>query len=271
MKRNDHYLSIALGALITLSGCDGGSQSNQATTSNQSSSGQSATSSSQNVAAIGLTYATNAGKSDWPNIGQEAQGIADNILSKNYYVILDGSGSMQNTECSGGQTKITAAKVALKAFAQAVHNDANLGFAAFDNGGLNERLPLGGQNRDQFTQYVDAVNANGGTPLSKALTLGYDKLKTQAAHQLGYGEYHLVIVTDGAASSGYDPTPVVKQVINESPVLIHTIGFCIGKDHSLNQEGYTIYKTADNPEQLAQGLGNVLAESENFTIDSFSQ
>jgi hypothetical protein len=34
---------------------------------------------------------------------------------------------------------------------------------------------------------------------------------------------------------GQDPTGAVKAILERSPVVLHTIGFCIGTKHSLNQ------------------------------------
>ena len=58
-------------------------------------------------------------------------------------------------------------------------------------------------------------------------------------------------------------------MLNESPVVLHTIGFCIGSRHSLNQAGRTIYKAADNPGALQQGLADVLAEAPQFSVQKF--
>ena len=91
----------------------------------------------------------------------------------------------------------------------------------------------------------------------------------QGRRQLGYGEYHLIVVTDGQASSGQDPTGVVDEILASSPVVIHTIGFCIGEDHSLNQKGRVLYRTAQNAAELREGLEQVLAEAPDFTVTQF--
>ena len=108
-----------------------------------------------------------------------------------------------------------------------------------------------------------------GTPLKTAIAQGYGALEEQAQRQLGYGEYHLVIVTDGAANRGEEPDEVVEQILADSPVVIHTIGFCIGPDHVLNQEGRTIYRAASSTEELRQGLGEVVAEAPRFDVTEF--
>ena len=54
--------------------------------------------------------------------------------------------------------------------------------------------------------------------------------RAQRIAQLGYGEYHLVVVTDGEAT-GEDPTRRRRtDPDRESPVVLHTIGFCIGDE-----------------------------------------
>ena len=60
-----------------------------------------------------------------------------------------------------------------------------------------------------------------------------------------------------------------SRLLAESPVVIHTIGFCIGEKHSLNQPGRIDYRAADDPVALARGLSAVLAESPDFTVTDF--
>jgi Ca-activated chloride channel homolog len=196
--------------------------------------------------------------------------LSDNLLARNYYVIMDSSGSMNEVRCSGKKTKSDAAKIALAQFARIVPRDANMGLAVFDAYGIAERVPLGVENRDKFIAAVNATSPGNGTPLHDALLLGYRRLEDTARRQAGYGEYHLVIITDGQAyPENQDPTPVVGYILQQSPVVIHTIGFCIGTDHSLNQPGRTIYRAADNPRELRQGLEEVLAESPDFDLGAF--
>ena len=182
---------------------------------------------------------------------------------RNYYVILDGSGSMADSGCSGSLSKMDAAKEALARFAGVVPRKAQLGLLAFDQHGVSERVALGLDNRDRFVEEVRKVSAGGQTPLKSSIAAGVARLEEAARRQLGYGEYNLVVVTDGEAVPGSeDPRGVVNDVLGRSPVAIHTIGFCIGSNHSLNQPGRTLYKAAQNPDELKAGLEDVLAESE---------
>ena len=183
--------------------------------------------------------------------------LEENLLRSNIYIVFDCSGSMDGE-------KISVAKKAINKFSESIPEDTGLGLAIFDNSGLSERASLGVNNRPQFGSLVNMASAGGGTPLHEAVVLGYTALRNQAKKQLGYGQYHLVIVTDGDANPGHDPTRAVNQILADSPVVIHTIGFQIGERHALNRPGLTIYKDAQSPQDLAEGLQSVLAESDTF-------
>jgi Mg-chelatase subunit ChlD len=194
---------------------------------------------------------------------------ADNPLATNVYVVLDGSGSMSEQRCAPGGSKMREAIQALRAFAATIPDDTQLGLMVFTDNQVREDVPLGAGNRERFVQASMNIQPGGGTPLKTAIDLAYRRLTDQGRSQLGYGEYHLVVVTDGEASKGQDPTPVVNRLLADSPVVLHTIGFCIGTDHSLNQPGRTLYRTADNAAALTAGLQSVLAEAPSFTVTSF--
>ncbi len=209
----------------------------------------------------------------WPLSGggnQEEITVLDSDLNrKNYVLIFDGSGSMGEKKCSGNRSKVDVAKDAVSEWAVSVPEDANLGLIVFDQNGLSVRQPLGLRNRDQFRQKIKAVIPNYKTPLTASLEQAYKMLSVQGRKQLGYGEYSIVVVTDGFAD---DPSGLgrgVAKVLSYSPVMINTIGFCIVSNHSLNQPGRTIYKAANDPGALKQGLKEILAESETFDISAF--
>ena len=203
----------------------------------------------------------------WPPPVEEQQ---DNILPadqwarKNYVMIFDGSGSMQEQRCSGDRIKSQVAEDAVTEWARSIGEDAHLGLVAFDKTGLSIRLHLDEGGQQEFVKKVQAVAPGSGTPLTESVQKAYEILTDQARKQLGYGEYHMVIVTDGAANKPDTLTRAVSAVLRNSPIIISTIGFCISDTHSLNQPGRTVYKAADNPAALRQGLQEVLAESESF-------
>ncbi len=183
------------------------------------------------------------------------------LTRRNFLIVLDGSGSMSESRNSGNLTKIVAAKQAIAAFATKLKPDDNLGLCAFDSRGVTERAHLS-LDRGAFNTALQAVRSDSNTPLGTAVKLGYSLLQKQAQRQLGYGEYYLVVVTDGEADKGNDPRDIVNEITSRSPVVISTIGFGIIKGHSLNRPGLTLYHNATDLEQLNQGLESVLAESE---------
>ena len=185
------------------------------------------------------------------------------LLRKNIYLVLDCSTSM-NQSCGGGKTKLQAVKDATTRFIGIIPENVNLGLTTFENSDVQEKVPLDVGNRSKLAAEINRVGANGGTPLSNAVQAGFEKLREQAKRQLGYGEYHLVVITDGEANPGYDPGPIVDEILKTSPVVIHTIGIRIGTGHSLNQPGKTIYKDARSPKDLEDGLAEIAAEADKF-------
>ena len=220
-----------------------------------------------------VAYALDTTRATWPPLeGANPAEASRTPGAVNYYVVLDGSGSMQKQQCSGNTSKMTAAIAAVTQFVASVPADHQLGLAVFDGGGLSERVPLAANNRAAMVEAVARVNASGGTPLRSAIELGFRQLTRQAQRQLGYGEYHLVVVTDGHPDPrSEDPEEIVERLLLESPVQLHTVGFCIGENHVLNQPGRVFYAAADSPDQLRQGLESVLAEAETFDVSRFSK
>lgn len=194
---------------------------------------------------------------------KENNTIAD-LTRKNFYVIFDGSGSMEGSGCADGSTKEVVSKDALKKFAKAIHPDYNLGLLVFDGAGITERVSLATANRDLFITKVYEADTNSGTPLRTAITRGVAKLKAQAGNQLGYGEYHLVVITDGDAGMSEDPTNIVNDTVRNTPIEIHTMGFCIGENHALNQPKKTFYVSANSADELVKGLEEVSSETSSF-------
>jgi Mg-chelatase subunit ChlD len=219
-------------------------------------------------AAPTLADPVSSGPQTWPPL---RDGVVSSPSSDiNYYIVFDGSGSMTSSECGNGMSKRDAAVQAVRVFIESAPATANIGLAAFDNSGISERVPLGVGNRDALTDALQRIRAGAGTPLNSGIRIGYGKLTEQARAQLGYGEYHLVVVTDGKpAPSSEDPTPVVREILHDSPVVLHTIGFCIDANHVLNQQGRTYYASATNPEELQASLQAVLAEAPTFDVARF--
>jgi len=251
---------LGLGLGLVLAGCDGQS----------SGKSQSISGSTSAAGHAFMAYAEKGIDYSWPHItGNETPVTSDALLAKNYYVVLDGSGSMDDSKCANSSRKMEVAKEAIAQFLTQIPSDANVGFYAFDSNGSKERMPLGQHTSSATLQAVKSVYAGGGTPLSSSVAQGVKALTKQAERQLGYGEYNLIVVTDGMASTGYDPRNVVNAMVGSTAITMHTIGFCIDSNHPLNKVGYSYYKSANNPEALKAGLDEVLAEADDFDVSVF--
>lgn len=206
----------------------------------------------------------------WPGVAEQDV-VFESVLTKaNYMIVFDGSGSMDDPACGGTRKKIDEGKEAVAAFIGAIPDDANVGFYVFDGNRDGIRVELNTANRGQVIAAIEGIRQGGGTPLKSAVRAGYDALTAQGQKQLGYGRYALVIVTDGAASSGEDPTKLVNAIINDTPVEIHTVGFCLGANHSLNQPGRTFYASATSAAEVLKSLEDVLAEATDVDVTDFS-
>jgi hypothetical protein len=198
--------------------------------------------------------------------GEEAK------LTRNFYFILDGSGSMSeptNADCGGDRQfsdKLQGAKWAVKKFLENVPDDVDIGLYVFDNTGKGEVVPLGSGNREAFITAVDEIQAGGGTPLARAISFGTDRLVEKYKKQLGYGEFRLVVVTDGKANQ----IPEAALYAAKYGIPIYTIGLCVGQDHPLRSYSVS-YRAADNFADLSQGLQDTLAELPIFDVTRFEE
>ena len=195
---------------------------------------------------------------------------AETSLARNFYFIFDGSGSMKSEPggaCSGDQrsaSKLEGAQWAVKEFLAKVPGDVNIGLYIFDRGGRQEVVPLGSGNRDRFLAAINNIRAGGGTPLAPAIQFGAERLVEQYQRQLGYGEYRLVVVTDGRA----DKIPEAARYAAHYGMPIYAIGLCIDDDHPLRRYAVS-YRAADSFDDLAQGLEETLAELPTFDATEF--
>ncbi len=268
------YLAVIPVALtLSLSSCDDpGSAANQKKNQQTVSSSSNQNQQSATLPASGTARNSVPNKKMWPPIADDVE-IVPNKFVKNYVLVFDGSGSMRETACKSdkNETKTAVAKKAGVAFVDQVSPEDNIGLITFDGRGIVVRAPLGINNRDVLKKEILAIGADSGTPLGVATELAYKELTKQAQRQLGYGEYHLILLTDGEASDTSIFNRIVEEILTHSPIIVHGMGFCVSKNHSMNQPGRTIYKEAGNFRELLEGLQSVLAESPDFIVKEFNK
>lgn len=195
-------------------------------------------------------------------------------LTRNFYVVFDGSGSMNEAPCEVAgadeskvksfDTRLSGAKWAVEELMKSVPEDVNLGLWVFDASGSREVVPLGANNRAQFLDEIRNVSGGGGTPLPESMVNGAKVLAAQRDRQLGYGDFRLVVVTDGDAK-GIEKAG--KMALNLK-IPIYSVGFCIDGQHDLMKCSVS-YQAANSPSELAAGLKEALAEASDFNASDF--
>lgn len=177
----------------------------------------------------------------------------ENMYARSFLVVFDVSGSMRGNKLEDGKT-------ALKRFVEHLKSSDYIGLVPFSSEN-HVALSLGRSDKvnQDFLSQVEQLRADGGTELVRAMKTAYTELTRQGQRQLGYGEYTMVIVTDGRSAN--NPLPYVRFLIEETPIQVYTIGFHIGSDHALNLHGQTNYVEANNLDELTEGLKGALAES----------
>jgi hypothetical protein len=265
-------LLTAIGLAGSLAACDDSSKSSNSGSSSGSSAGSSS------------TTTTSGGTQDQatPPAQAAAQATvpgAEISLARNIYVVFDGSGSMWNCppdrDYDGKCTrKIIGAKWAIKEMIKKLPDDVNLGLYVFDEYGNSERVPLGPNNRAQFLAAVDHIRANNGTPLGGAVASGVQALDNQFGKQLGYGEYRLVVVTDGLPDSMadlQDALNFMQSPKSAAPVALYTIGFGISDPNHPLRKYSVIYTAADTETQVKDALTKATSELDSFDSTDFKK
>jgi uncharacterized protein YegL len=163
--------------------------------------------------------------------------------------------------------KIDAAKQALQLALAQLPDDAQVGVLALNTPGDdgNWIVPLGPIDRGQIRQLVDQLQAEGGTELGAAMKVAADALLERRKEQY-YGEYRLLIVTDGEAQDA-DLVDRYLPQIRRRNLRVDVIGVSMAQDHSLatRVDGY---RRADDRDALRQAIHESLAETVPAAQDS---
>ena len=201
-------------------------------------------------------------------------------LTRNFYFIFDGSGSMKKP-CSG-MTRMQGAKSTMEKFIQSMPEDINVGLMVFDSTNIatgnvstddeieryyqkKEIIPLGPINKQNFESAIINTVAGGGTPLAGCIYYATDRLIEQYKKQLGYGDYRIIIITDGQADYLKDASVYTYQY----GIPMYTIGLCMNFEHPL-KEFSLAYFDAQDFNQLGAALDDAVAETTDFDPQEFN-
>ena len=175
-------------------------------------------------------------------------------------VVLDDSGSMMQNMRSVRARKMDVAKKALRTVLANIPEDAQVEVRALNSrvNGSTWIVPLGPVDRTSLQQRIDAINADGGTPLGTAMKDATDTLLQLRSKNI-YGTYRLLVVTDGEASD-QDLLERYLPDIKSRGVITDVIGVDMPGKHSLATQVNT-YRRADDPDSLTRAIAQVFAET----------
>lgn len=183
---------------------------------------------------------------------------AEGVASDNVVIVLDDSGSM-NERMSGGVRRIDAAKKAISAVLKQFPADTKLGLMLL-NGDRSKQhwaIPLEHLSVPQAIRRVESVSADGGTPLGERMREGAEALLRLREKQI-YGNYRLLIVTDGEANDAKLLNLYLPDVLSRG-LMVDAIGVDMRQDHSLATRVHS-YRRADDAAALSKAIEEVFAE-----------
>ena len=200
--------------------------------------------------------------------GLQICGADDGIHKDNIVVILDASGSMHD-KFSGDLTKskMEAAKAALQEVLAKVPDDTRIGLLVFSGANIQNEwvYPLGEKDTQKLIAAIDLPQPSGNTPLGKYIRIGANRLLEQREQQYNYGNYRLLVVTDGEASDGDKVKHYTPEILNRQ-IRIDVIGVDMKTDHMLANV-VDSYRKADNPGELVAAVSQILAETGDTGTD----
>ena len=101
--------------------------------------------------------------------------------------------------------------------------------------------------------------------LGKYIRIGANRLLEQREKQYNYGNYRLLVVTDGEASDADKVKHYTPEILNRQ-IRIDVIGVDMKTDHMLANV-VDSYRKADNPGELVAAVSQILAETGDTGTD----
>ena len=184
------------------------------------------------------------------------------LHTENIIIILDASGSMkENFRGDQSKSKMDAAKEALKTVLAKIPDNTHIGLLVFSGSNVQNDwvYPLGPKNTEQMLAAIDLPLPGGGTPLGKYMRIGANRLLEQREKQYNYGNYRLLIVTDGVAQDEEKVAQYIPEILDRQ-IRVDVIGVDMQTDHLLAKDADS-YRRADNPGELVAAVTQILAET----------
>lgn len=174
-------------------------------------------------------------------------------------ILLDASMSM-TTDMTPDQTRMDAAKAAIGRVVEGLPDGVPLGLVAFTTEGRTEWFhPMGPLDKARFREGLAAIEPGGGTPLGAYIEVAANALLKARKASEGFGEYRLIVVTDGEAEDP-DRMEAAAQALLARGIVLDVVGVQMETDHSLARMAQS-YRNADDAGALERAVSALLAET----------
>lgn len=190
------------------------------------------------------------------------------LHTENIIIILDASGSMKDKfRADQSKSKMDAAKEALREVLAKVPKNTHIGLLVFSGSNVQDDwvYPLGPKDTERLMAAINLPQPGGGTPLGKYMRIGANRLLEQRDKQYNYGNYRLLIVTDGIAQDEDKVAQYTPEIIDRQ-IRVDVIGVDMQTDHLLAKDADS-YRRADNPGELVAAVSQILAETGGTDTD----
>ena len=173
----------------------------------------------------------------------------------------------ENFRGDQSKSKMDAAKEALKTVLAKVPDNTHIGLLVFSGSNVQNDwvYPLGPKNTEQMLAAIDLPLPGGGTPLGKYIRIGANRLLEQREKQYNYGNYRLLIVTDGEAQDVEKVAQYTPEILDRQ-IRVDVIGVDMETEHLLAKD-VDSYRRADNPGELVAAVTQILAETGGSDTD----
>lgn len=188
--------------------------------------------------------------------------LSPTLAQQNVVVLLDDSGSMNDRmrTAEGRKKRIDVAKSALKKVLSQLPEDCQVGVLALNSkvNGSNWVIPFGSGTPSEWQRNIQKLQANGGTPLGEFMKYSADTLMQSREKQV-YGEYRLLVVTDGEANDRNLVESYLPDILSRG-IFVDVIGVDMQQQHSLATRVHR-YRSANDAAALQTALSEVFAET----------
>lgn len=164
--------------------------------------------------------------------------------------------NMQGTQ----NNRLEVAKAAINSVIKTLAQQTNLGLLVFSGSHKSSDwlYPLGPVDRQKLERVMAPLKPDGGTPLGAYMLKAREALAKQRDHQLGYGTYRMLVLTDGVASDKDLVKKEAKRVISAG-IYLDVIGVAMDNRHTLATRSSS-YRSAMNQASLLKAMEKVFSE-----------